>query len=106
MAVVACSFERPAAQEKAEDAIRETLQAYATAWNGADARTISNLFTVDADYAGFGSVMTRGRDEIAQRYEALFTGAYSGSHLEVAMSSPKCGPTAFHAVRRRARVIL
>jgi uncharacterized protein (TIGR02246 family) len=84
---IACSFERGAAQEKAEDSIRETLQAYATVWNTGDARAISSLYTVDADYTGFGSVMTRGRDEIAQRYESLFAGSYSGSQLTIAMSS-------------------
>jgi uncharacterized protein (TIGR02246 family) len=84
---IACSSHRVAAQEKAEDAIRDTLQAYATAWNAGDARSISNLYTVDADYTGFGSVMTRGREEIAQRYESLFSGAFSGSHLAVSMSS-------------------
>ena len=87
LAVIACAIERPIAQEKAEDAIREALQAYATAWNASDSRTIASLYTVDADYTGFGSVMTRGRDEISQRYESLFTGAYAGSHLAVAMSS-------------------
>ena len=75
LVVIGCSFQRAAAQEKAEDAIRETLQAYATAWNASDSRTIANLYTVDADYTGFGSVMTRGREEIAQRYESLFAGS-------------------------------
>jgi uncharacterized protein (TIGR02246 family) len=87
LAVVSCSLQRTVAQEKAEDAIRETLHTYGTAWNAGDARSISNLYTVDADYTGFGSVMTRGRDEIAQRYESLFTGSFSGSHLTIAMSS-------------------
>lgn len=87
LVVIGCSFQRAAAQAKAEDAIRETLQAYATGWNASDSRSIANLYTVDADYTGLGSVMTRGRDEIAQRYESLFTGSFSGSHLAVAMSS-------------------
>ena len=87
LAIIAFSFEQPAAQEKAEDAIRETLQAYATAWNASDSRTIASLYTVDADYTGFGSIMTRGREEIAQRYEALFAGSFAGSHLVVDMSS-------------------
>ena len=77
LAVVACSFERPAAQGKAEDEIRQTLQAYATAWNAGDSRTIASLYTVDADYTGFGSIMTRGREEIAQRYESLFAGSFA-----------------------------
>jgi uncharacterized protein (TIGR02246 family) len=85
--VIACSFQRAVAQEKAEDAIRGTLEAYATAWNVGDAESISNLYTADADYTGFGSIMTRGREEIAQRYESLFTGAFSGSHLAAEMSS-------------------
>ena len=79
LVVISCSFQRAVAQEKAEDAIRETLQAYATGWNASDSRSIANLYTVDADYTGLGSVMTRGRDEIAQRYESLFTGSFSGS---------------------------
>jgi uncharacterized protein (TIGR02246 family) len=75
------------AQEKAEDAIRATLQTYATAWNAADARTIAELYTVDADYTGFGSVMTRGRTEIENRYAALLAGSFSGTEIAIDMSS-------------------
>ena len=75
------------AQEKAEDLIRATLQTYATAWNAADAHGIADLYTVDADYTGYGSVMTRGRSEIETRYASLFTGTFAGTQLTVDMSS-------------------
>ena len=75
------------AQEKAEDVVRATLQTYATAWNAADAHGIADLYTVDADYTGYGSVMTRGRGEIEARYASLFAGAFAGTQLAVDMSS-------------------
>ena len=77
------------AQEKPkpEDVIRETLQSYATAWNRADSRAIADLYTSDADYTGFGSLMTRGRGEIEARYATLFSGAYAGTEVALDMSS-------------------
>jgi uncharacterized protein (TIGR02246 family) len=77
------------AQEKPkpEDLIRETLQSYATAWNRADSRAIADLYTSDADYTGFGSLMTRGRGEIEARYTTLFSGAYAGTEVALDMSS-------------------
>ena len=77
------------AQEKPkpEDLIRETLQSYATAWNRADSRAIADLYTSDADYTGFGSLMTRGRGEIETRYATLFSGAYAGTEVALDMSS-------------------
>ena len=74
-------------QEKAEDVIRATLQTYATAWNAADAHGIADLYTLDADYTGYGSVMTRGRADIEARYAGLFTGAFAGTQVAVEMSS-------------------
>jgi hypothetical protein len=41
---------------RAEDAIRQAVAAYGTAWNAADARTLSELYTVGADYTGFGAL--------------------------------------------------
>ena len=82
-----CFVSTPRAQERAEDVIRATLQTYATAWNTADAHGIAELYTVDADYTGYGSVMTRGRSEIEARYAGLFTGAFAGTQLTVDMSS-------------------
>ena len=74
-------------QEKAEDIIRATLQSYATAWNAADAHGIAALYTLDADYTGYGSVMTRGRADIEARYAGLLAGAFAGTQLTVEMSS-------------------
>jgi uncharacterized protein (TIGR02246 family) len=82
-----CFVSTPRAQERAEDVIRATLQTYATAWNTANAHGIAELYTVDADYTGYGSVMTRGRSEIEARYASLFTGAFAGTQLTVDMSS-------------------
>lgn len=77
------------AQEKPkpEDLIRETLQSYVTGWNRADSRAIADMYTSDADYTGFGSVMTRGRGEIEARYTTLFSGAYAGTQIALDMSS-------------------
>jgi uncharacterized protein (TIGR02246 family) len=72
---------------KAEDAIAETVAAYATAWNTADARALAGLYTMHADYTGFGSVMTRGRADIEARYQQLFAGVYNGSQAKIAISS-------------------
>ena len=72
---------------KPEDLIRETLQSYATAWNRADSRAIADLYTTDADYTGFGSLMTRGRGEIEARCATLFSGAYAGTVVALDMSS-------------------
>lgn len=74
-------------QDKAEDVIQATLQTYATAWNAADAHGIADLYTIDADYTGYGSVMTRGRADIETRYAGLFAGAFAGTQLAVNMSS-------------------
>jgi len=76
-----------AAQEKAEDLIHAALQTYASSWNSGDAHAIAELFTTDADYTGYGSVMTRGRADIQARYESLLAGAFAGTQLTAAMSS-------------------
>lgn len=74
-------------QEKAEDVIRATLQTYASAWNAADAHGIADLYTTDADYTGYGSVMTRGRADIEKRYAELLAGVFAGTLVEVDVSS-------------------
>jgi uncharacterized protein (TIGR02246 family) len=74
-------------QEKAEDVIRATLQTYATAWNAGDAHGIADLYTTDADYTGYGSVMTRGRADIEKRYSELLAGVFAGTQVEVDVSS-------------------
>ena len=77
---VLCSVTSIAQEKpKPEDLIRETLQSYATAWNRADSRAIADLYTSDADYTGFGSLMTRGRGEIEARYTTLSAAPTPGS---------------------------
>jgi uncharacterized protein (TIGR02246 family) len=76
-----------APEKKIEDAAREAVAAYATAWNAGDARGLADLYTNYADYTGFGSVMTRGREEIFNRYAALLNGSYRGTQLAMALSS-------------------
>jgi uncharacterized protein (TIGR02246 family) len=76
-----------APENKIEDAAKEAVAAYATAWNAGDARALADLYTNYADYTGFGSVMTRGREEIFNRYAALLNGDYRGTQLSTAMSS-------------------
>src|SRR6476620_3263318 len=76
-----------APEKKIEDAAREAVAAYGAAWNAADARALADLYTNYGDYTGFGSVMTRGREEIFSRYAALLNGDYRGSQLSIAMSS-------------------
>jgi uncharacterized protein (TIGR02246 family) len=75
------------AQDKAEDVIRATLRTYANAWNAGDAHGIAELYTTDADYTGYGSVMTRGRADIETRYSSLLAGAFAGTQLAMEMSS-------------------
>lgn len=82
--IVARSNQEPL---NAEDIIRATVAAYAGAWNNADAKTVSELYTTDADYTGFGSVMTRGRLQIEKRYAELLFGRYRGTSLAVTVSS-------------------
>jgi hypothetical protein len=54
---------------KVEDAVRQAVATYATAWNAADAHALAELYTVYGDYTGFGSVMTRAssRDRLRKR---------------------------------------
>src|SRR5262245_31542136 len=77
----------PQQDVKAEDAIRKTIDAYAAAWNSKDAAGITNLYTSDADYTGFGSTMTRGRANLERMYFGLFAAEYAGTHLTIAVSS-------------------
>ena len=86
-AVSACFVAPVRAQEKPEDLMQSTLETYAAAWNAGDSHTLAELYTLDADYTGYGSIMTRGRGDIENRYAALLAGAFAGTHLTVKMSS-------------------
>jgi len=78
---------RSSAQPRAEEVIGQTMQAYAASWNSRDARALNDLYTQDADYTGFGSVMARGRDEIEARYSALFAPPNDPGHMVLEVSS-------------------
>lgn len=75
------------AQLRAEEVIAQTMQAYAASWNARDARALNDLYTQDADYTGFGSVMARGRDEIEARYSALFAPPNDPGQMVLEVSS-------------------
>jgi len=72
---------------KVEDAVRQTVAAYATAWNAADAHALAGLYTEYADYTGFGSLMTRGRQELEARYMNLLSGSFSQTSAALDVSS-------------------
>ena len=78
---------RGGAQLRAEEVIAQTMQTYAASWNARDARALNDLYTQDADYTGFGSVMARGRDEIEARYSALFAPPNDPGHMVLEVSS-------------------
>jgi uncharacterized protein (TIGR02246 family) len=87
VAAVSVHGQQVAQDKKIEDAARDALAAYGNAWNAGDPTALTDLYTVYGDYTGFGSVMSRGRDEILSRYTALLNGAYRGTQLSIAMSS-------------------
>ena len=72
---------------KVEDAVRQAVATYATAWNAADAHALAELYTVYGDYTGFGSVMTRGRQDIEARYTSLFSGSFAQTSAALDVSS-------------------
>src|SRR5262245_33057737 len=72
---------------KSEDAINRTVQAYVDAWNRADARALGERDSLSGDYTGFGSVMTRGREEIVRQYQNAFAHTFAGCSTTIDISS-------------------
>jgi uncharacterized protein (TIGR02246 family) len=68
-----------------ERAVRQTAQAFADAFNKADAKAVAALWTPDGDYLiGLDSV--EGRDKIQKLYEEFFK-AHPGSKMTVKVDS-------------------
>ena len=75
-------------QATEEEAIRETAEAYTSAFNKGDAKGVAALWTVNCEYIDESGRETRGRDAIEREYAELFR-AKPGVHVETSVSSVK-----------------
>lgn len=66
---------------KDEDAVKANISAFAEAWNIYNANQLAGLFTEDADFVMVLGIWWKGRREIENNHEELFSTLMSESHL-------------------------
>lgn len=80
-------------QATEEKTIRETAEAFTSAFNKGDAKAVSALWTPNCEYVDESGRETRGRDAIEKEYAELFQ-AKPGAQMETSVSSVRLlGPT-------------
>ena len=67
----------------AEDSIRRLLEEQIAAWNAGDAKGWCKNFTPDSGFVNILGMRFAGREDNARRHDALFSGIFKGSRLEM-----------------------
>ena len=70
---------RASTKSTKDNAIKNTTQAFAAAWNRADSKAMSETFTPDASLVIPEGVMIQGRSAIEDFYRDVFIRGYGGS---------------------------
>lgn len=68
---------------KMENQVRSTLKKATDAWEEGNARAFTNLFTEDATYTVWYGTQLKGKAEIEQGHEFVFTVLYPNSRLHL-----------------------
>jgi uncharacterized protein (TIGR02246 family) len=71
------------ASAKAEERIKQTLNAFIDAWNRHDASAFSNVFTEDADFTNVFGKSATGRKEVENFHAPIFTTIFKNSHQAI-----------------------
>lgn len=80
-------FATGAAAQQSDPAIEQLFHQQKAAWNAGDGVAWSSAFTDDADFINIRGDVFHGREAIASRHVAIFTGFFKGSHAATTIRS-------------------
>ena len=64
-----------------EEAVASLLETITEAWKAGDGDLFASVFTEDADFVNIRALALRGRKEIAEHHNLLFSSIYKGTSI-------------------------